>query len=451
MTSLKDLPQSNLLVLLAPRFDLNEGGHFYWYTKEIVAELNLHHPKYLVLSPPLGVSEEPDFIDSRWKFIEDFSAWGNDLGTKSPKELVKRISPLLNDLDKSENITILSFESSFSMLVALLEIQRRIPNIQVSVTLLDHGFWIKLLSTKLPLVKLLVSNFIRILGEANSVFKLLHPSLSQAASFSRLLGFQVFSFSHISAFWKYSAWPLKIETEEIRLLVLPWSVDLDHVLEFVNSSSSRIGLEFNLHIHFKNDTDLTYFRKRLDEDLFSKIEYTAGVLSQENYISQFKRTDLAWIPYTDFYHQITGSGRAFDCLALGCPLIIDEKSDLALMVAGFPLVYFCPDNNNVWISRFLDQIMEEKKDFQNYVGQRSKLEDLGARLFSPLNGIDSYLAPFNPSIEKSKVTFKFTDFLSLEILFYFGLHYSKLNQALVLIRSIPNLVTRVIRKSRSHS
>ncbi len=450
MTSLKDLPQSNLLVLLAPRFDLNEGGHFYWYTKEIVAELNLHHPKYLVLSPPLRVSEAPDFIDSHWKFIEDFSAWGSDLGTKSPKELVKRIYPLLNGLGESEDITVLSFESSFSMLVALLEIQRRIPNIQVSVTLLDHGFWIKLLSTKLPLVNLLVLNFIRILGEANSVFKLLHPSLSQAESFSRLLGFQVFSFSHISAFWKYSAWPLQIETEEIRLLVLPWSVDLDHVLEFVNSSSSRIGVEFKVHIHFKNDTDLTYFRKQLDEDLFSKIEYTAGVLSQENYISQFKRTDLAWIPYTDFYHQITGSGRAFDCLALGCPLIIDEKSDLALMVAGFPLVYFCPDNNNVWISRFLDQIKEEKKDFQNYVEQRSKLEDLGATLFSPLNGIDSYLAPFNSSIEKSKVTFKITDFLFLEILFYFGLYYSKLNLALDSIRRIPNLFTRVIRKSRSH-
>lgn len=450
MTSLKDLPQSNLLVLLAPRFDLNEGGHFYWYTKEIVAELNLYHPKYLVLSPPLRVSEAPDFIDSHWKFIEDFSAWGNDLGTKSPKELVKRIFPLLNDLDKSENITILSFESSFSMLIALLEIQRRIPNIQVSVTLLDHGFWIKLLSSKLPLVKLLVHNFIRILGEANSVFKLLHPSLSQAESFGRLLGFQVFSFSHISAFWKYSAWPLKIETEEIRLLVLPWSVDLDHVLDFVNSTSAKIGIEFKIHIHFKNQSDLTYFRKHLDEHIFNKIEYTVGMLTLEHYISQFKRTDLAWIPYTDFYHQITGSGRAFDCLALGCPLIIDEKSDLALMVNDFPLVYFCPDNDTAWISRFLNQITEEKKNFQNYVDQRSKLENLGAALFSPLNGLNSFLAPFQPNVEKGKVAFKFTDFLLLEILFYLGLSYSKLNHALVSIRSIPNLFTRVIRKSHSN-
>jgi len=450
VTSLKDLPQSNLLVLLAPRFDLNEGGHFYWYTKEIVAELNLHHPEYLVLSPPLMAGDSPDFIDSRWKFIEDFSAWGNDLGTKSPKDLVKRIFPILNDLVESENITILSFESSFSMLVALLEIQRKIPNIQVSVTLLDHGFWLKLLSTKLPLVRLLVLDFIRILGAANFAFKLLHPSISQAENFGRLLGSQVFPFSHISAFWKYSAWPLKIENSEIRLLVLPWSVDLDHVLEFVNSTSARIGKEFNLHIHFKNQTDLTYFRKHSDEHIFSKIEYTAGVLTLENYVSQFKRTDLAWIPYTDFYHQITGSGRAFDCLALGCPLIIDEKSDLALMVTDFPLVYLCPDNDTVWISRFLDQIMEEKKDFQNYVEQRAKLENLGAALFSPLNGLNSFLAPFQPNIEKGKVAFKSTDFLLLEILFYLGLYYSKLNQTLVWIRSIPNLFTRAIRKSRSH-
>jgi len=435
---------------MAPRFDLNEGGHFYWYTKEIVAVLNLHHPRYLVLSPPLKAGDSPDFIDSRWKFIEDFSAWGNDLGTKSPKELVNRIYPLLNDLVESENLTVLSFESSFSMLVALLEIQRKIPNIQVSVTLLDHGFWLKLLSTKFPLVRLLVLYFIRILGSANFAFKLLHPSISQAENFGRLLGFQVFPFSHISAFWKYSAWPLEIENSEIRLLVLPWSVDLDHVLEFVNSTSARIGIEFKLHIHFKNQTDLTYFRKHSDEHIFSKIEYTAGVLTLENYVSQFKRTDLAWITYTDFYHQITGSGRAFDCLALGCPLIIDEKSDLALMVNDFPLVYFCPDNDTVWISRFLDQIIEEKKDFQNYVEQRAKLENLGAALFSPLNGLNSFLAPFQPNFEKRKVAFKFTDFLLLEILFYLGLYYSKLNQTLLWIRSIPNLFTRALRKSRSH-
>ena len=450
MISLKDLPKSNLLVLLAPRFDLNEGGHFYWYTKEIVAELKLHHPNYLVLSPPLRVGEAPDFVDSHWKFIEDFSAWGNDLGTKSPKDLVKRIYPLLNGLDDSEDITVLSFESSFSMLVALLEIQRKIPNIQVSVTLLDHGFWIKLLSTKLPLVGLLVLNFIMILGEANFAFILLHPSLSQAEIFSKILGFQVFPFSHISAFWKYSGWPLKIENSEIRLLVLPWSVDLDHVLEFVNLVSARITLAFKMHIHFKNHADLTYFRKQLDEDVFNKIDYTVGALSLEDYISQFKRADLAWLPYTDFYHQITGSGRAFDCLALGCPLIIDEKSDLALMVSDFPLVYFCPENDTVWISRFLDQIAEEKKDFQNYVGQRAKLENLGAALFSPLNGLNSFLAPFQPNVEKGKVAFKFTDFLLLEILFYLGLSYSKLNHALVSIRSIPNLFTRVIRKSHSN-
>lgn len=450
MTSLKDLPEGNLLVLMAPRFDLNEGGHFYWYTKEIVAVLNLHHPRYLVLSPPLKASNPPDFIDSRWKFIEDFSAWGNDLGTKSPKELVKRIYPLLNDLVESDNLTVLSFESSFSMLVALLEIQRKIPNMQVSITLLDHGFWLKLLSTKLPLVRMLVLNLIRILKEANHAFKLLHPSLSQVENFGRLLGIQVFPFSHISAFWKYSSWPLKIENSEIRLLILPWSVDLDHVLDFVNSTSAKIGIEFKIHIHFKNQNDLIYFRKLLDEHIFNKIEYTVGILTLEHYISQFKRTDLAWIPYTDFYHQITGSGRAFDCLALGCPLIIDEKSDLALMVNDFPLVYFCPDNDIAWISRFLNQITEEKKDFQNYVGQRSKLENLGAAHFSPLNGLNSFLAPFQSNVKKGKIAFKFTDFLLLEILFYLGLYYSKLNQTLVWIRSNENLFIRGNRKFRSH-
>lgn len=136
------------------------------------------------------------------------------------------------------------------MLVALLEIQRRIPNLQVSVTLLDHGFWSKFFSTRLPLVRLLILNLIKILRNANNNFKLLHPSISQVENFGKLLELQVFSFSHISAFWKYSAWPLQIDTKEIRLLVLPWSVDLDHVMEFVKSVSSKIEVEFKILLHF---------------------------------------------------------------------------------------------------------------------------------------------------------------------------------------------------------
>jgi hypothetical protein len=426
VTSLKELPQNHLVILLASRFNLNQGGHFYWYTKEIVAELNDHHPNYLVLSPPIKDDKTPDFIDDRWHFIEDFQAWGNDLGTMSPRKLIKRILPILKNLDEAENITIFSFESSFSMVVALLEIQRKIPNLRVSVTLLDHGFWKKFLSTRIPFIRFLVLNFIGVLRNANSSFKLLHPSLSQLENFSRLLGIKVSPYSHISAFWKFSEWPLKIDPKELRLLVLPWSVDLDHVKEFVNSASSKIGLDFKIHVHFKNQNDLNYFRESLEVDLFNRIEYSVGALSLEDYISQFKRSDLAWLPYTDFYHQITGSGRAFDCLALGCPLIIDERSDLALMVADFPLIYLCPDSDIHWISKFMEQLSQEKKDFDSYVKRRETLENLGSALFSPSNGIDSFLEPFDSGVKQGKAVFRFTDLLALETLYYFGSCYSKL-------------------------
>jgi hypothetical protein len=229
---------------------------------------------------------------------------------------------------------------------------------------------------------------------------------------------------------------VKIDPKELTLLVLPWSVDLDHVKEFVNSASSKIGVDFKAHIHFKNHTDLDYFRKNLDIDIFNKIEYSAGVLSLEEYIAQFKRSDLVWLPYTDFYHQTTGSGRAFDCLALGCPLIIDEKSDLALMVNDFPLIYFCPDNETHWISKFMDQITEEKRDIDSYVKRREKLENLGAALFSPANGIDSFLKPFDTTMVRDKVAFRFTDFLILEILYYLGFWYSKLKLTSAGIRRI---------------
>jgi hypothetical protein len=77
---------------------------------------------------------------------------------------------------------------------------------------------------------------------------------------------------------------LKIDPKELRLLVLPWSVDLDHVKEFVNSASSKIGVDFKTHIHFKNHTDLNYFRESQENDIFNKIQYSEGALSIEDYI-----------------------------------------------------------------------------------------------------------------------------------------------------------------------
>jgi len=446
VTSLKDLPQDTLIVLLASRFDLNQGGHFYWYTKEIVSELSLHHPKYLVLSPPINAETLPDFVDARWVFVANLSMWGNDIGALPPRRLVKKIAPILGNIGSSQSVVILSLESSFSMIGALLEIQRKLPHVRVSITLLDHGFWLKFLSTRLPFVKLLVRKFITNLVNAQDSFKLLHPSLSQVENFSKLIGFKIFPFHHISAFWKYSGRPLEIDRDEIRLLVLPWSVDLEHVIQFLNSSLN-IGTNFKVHIHFKNQNDLNYFRENLGIDVFSKIGYSVGALSLEDYISQFKRSDLAWIPYTDFYHQITGSGRAFDCLALGCPLIIDEKSDLAFMVNHFPLIYLCPDTDTNWISKFIEQIVEERKDFDNYLVRRAKLENFGAALFSPSNGIDSFLEPINTRMGKVKVAFRYIDFRFLEVLYYFGFCYSKLNFAKTWIRKIQPFILQSNRKN----
>jgi hypothetical protein len=442
VTLLQDLPQNHLVVLLASRFNLNEGGHFYWYTKEIVEELKTHHPNYLVLSPPLTGHNLPDFIDARWEFIEDFSAWGHDIGEKSPRKLVERILSALDNQKGFEDITFLSYESSFSMLVALLEIQRKLPRTQVSVTLLDHGFWLKFLSTRIPLVRLLVLNFMKVLKNANHSFALLHPSLSQVASFTKLLGLRVFSFSPISAFSRYTAQPLNVDPEVTRLLVLPWSVDLDHVAKFIKSVSTSIGMEFSIQVHFKTYTDLNYFREQIEPNIFNKIEYSAGVLSLEAYVSLFKRSDLTWIPYTDIYHQVTGSGRACDSLALGCPLIIDEKSDLARMVSNFPLVYFCPDSNTDWISRFKDQITEERRDFYNYTKRRRELESLSAELFSPLNAINSLLQPFDARLEKGKNTFRYVNFLAFEVLYYLAFYYSKFDAATRWLGKFP----RIIRK-----
>jgi hypothetical protein len=96
------------------------------------------------------------------------------------------------------------------------------------------------------------------------------------------------------------------------------------------------------------------------------------------------------------------------------------------MVNDFPLIYLCPDSDIQWISKFMDQISNEKKDFDGYVKRRETLENLGAALFSPSNGIDSFLEPFDLGMNRSKVAFRFTDLLALETLYYFGSCYSKL-------------------------
>ena len=96
------------------------------------------------------------------------------------------------------------------------------------------------------------------------------------------------------------------------------------------------------------------------------------------------------------------------------------------MVADFPLIYLCPDSDIHWISKFMDKLSQEKKDFDSYVKRRETLENLGSALFSPSNGIDSFLEPFDSGVKQGKAVFRSTDLLALEALYYFGFLYSKL-------------------------
>ena len=94
----------------------------------------------------------------------------------------------------------------------------------------------------------------------------------------------------------------------------------------------------------------------------------------------------------------------------------------------------------------IDLISEEKREFKSYVQNRSKLQDLGADYFSPLNGIDSFLEPFESKFDKNKVAFRFTDYLSLEILYFIGFYFSKLKVSTKRIRKTLKFITEQFRK-----
>ncbi len=436
MPKLVDLDDDELVILLASRFDLNQGGHFYWYTCEFVKVLQIHHPNYLVISDELKTKSTPDFIDDRWYFLRDFSLWGNDVGLKSPRALTSRLKYIFKEFKKDQRITVISFESSFSLIAALLTLQQFYPALRVSINLLDHGFWSRLFNSKVFVFELLVRNFKKVLKSRSQSFKLLHPSISQVKNFGELIGQKVYLVRHISAFSNNYHTPLTMNPNEVTLLILPWSVDLDYIIDFMNSYSTKIGLTFKVHIHFKNENDLSYFFKNLDFGLVKKIDYSVGVLSAEEYIAQFKRVDIAWIPYSDFYHQTTGSGRAFDCLALGCPLIIDEKSDLAQMVADFPLIWPYSTADTSSIIDFLELIGNEKKDSKKYFEKRLILEMKGAEFFNGIKGIDSFLEPFDNNSTIQDRTLGKLDISALDVLYYTGFFYQRVNSTLKKFRKI---------------
>ncbi len=123
-------------------------------------------------------------------------------------------------------------------------------------------------------------------------------------------------------------------------------------------------------------------------------------------------------------------------------MIIDEKSDLAQRVSHSPLVYLHPDTNTIWISGFMDQIMEERMDFCNHVEYRRDLRSLGAELFGPLNPINSLLQPLGVRMEKDKIAFRYVDFIAFEVLYFLGFHYSKFNVAMTWLSKLPSITRK---------
>jgi hypothetical protein len=433
--------QDDLVILLASRFSTLQDGHFFWYTKELATLLQQIHPNYLIISPHLKDDKVPDFIDSRWLFVKDLNKWGNDFGKDSPQSLVKLLAPILQRLNQDQGIFIFSFESSFSMCAALLEIQRIFPQIRVGITLLDHGFWLKMFTSRPILFDFLTKKFIRILQINAENFKLFHPSIAQVSQFRQLIGVDVFPVRQMSAFWNHPNSISPTFSESLKLLVLPWPKDVDRILQFVNSFSNLLGTKIDLHVHFKSQSDFNYFNLNAQKDHLNLLNVSIGSLKSEDYVLQYRQSDAVWIPYTDEYHQVTGSGRALDSVVLGCPLIIDKGSDLALIAPDLPLVYFSDNSELDTVVECLNDLANLKKDYTNYLQNRKNLQTVSSMLFTPLNTLESFIIPFsseNHENDYKKRKFTKIDFYSLQLLYYIFQCYSRLTKGIKAFCSISS-------------
>jgi hypothetical protein len=135
-----ELNGTSNFIVLASRFEVNESGHFYWFTKSIQRELIHNGIPFKILSRIFPESTEEQF--SEWGILPTTMEWGKDTGTISPLKLANLIEKEFSTegILRSRNI-IYTYETSFSLLAALVIILLRNPNSTAAANMLDSGYW----------------------------------------------------------------------------------------------------------------------------------------------------------------------------------------------------------------------------------------------------------------------------------------------------------------------
>jgi glycosyltransferase involved in cell wall biosynthesis len=286
-------------------------------------------------------------------YVDTQREWGCDVGALSPKILKQKLENVIFHSTVPDNsVLIYSFESSFSLLVALIGILRHHANVVVFLNFIDGQFWVKLFTSRLFQIFGFHWFIRKQIQKVTPMLLLTANSSRQAKFFTSILGVEVqvhnpISIAPIEPQTTKSSFQDIATDSNPKLLIIFWPVDIPFLMQLLYLiKENRPELFENMVIHSKwKDPSVREFVNQLSIFKPALIEEE---LSQEDYRNMINGASLSILCYTDTYHYMGGSGRVVDSLIAGVPVIVAKGGvvhDLALSLdAAFDFIIEDPNS-----------------------------------------------------------------------------------------------------------
>ena len=330
---------STNFILMAPRLSASIAGHRYWFPRSIYAELTRLQIKVtMIVNSEIDKRELESLQGHVSQFQEKFQ-WGQDTGKMSPKKITKEITAIVGKEKLENDKTIFySYETSLALAIALMKLSAKYPKIQFSLHLIDDGYWESVFSSKLL-------KFLRLRKSFAASYSHLQPrgrftcnSDFASKRYRQLIGVKMdvhrafYSEPSITSTSTISSDFERMESQQ-NVLIFFWEADLaflrvalKHLFEFSQETY------FKCIFQIKSEELLNKLNNMLTEENLPKPRVIFGELSLDEYTKMITNASAAVICYTDYYHQIGGSGRLVDCLCNGTPVIVPEGGALSELI-----------------------------------------------------------------------------------------------------------------------
>jgi hypothetical protein len=412
------MPDSPEIIVLASRFEVNESGHFYWFTKSIERELINSNLPFKVLSRNFAESSQEQFSD--WRFLPTNEEWGKDTGTISPLKLVKLIEKeVLAEIRSGSRAIIYTYETSFSLLAALIIILYRNSNITAAANMLDTGYWQRFFNWKIFSWAPLRSSIKFALKFVDKRLMFYANMPNQAEIISKQIGYPVNSFPHITALNPagFISKDTSITFSKGKLpniLIFTWPDDLPFVCTILKQMSQSSPSQLSqVTIHTKKLSDQGVINSYVTQENIQGVNLITGTQSEEEYINLIQQNDVTLFPYTDKMHFTTGSGRVIDSLILGRPVILSSESGSCLHARKVGACFTFDGISPLSVLEAIDQFQlspffsnNSKKEYQADLKSAAALEfSVGGLLDNIISTSDERLAHVKMNQSPRKINF----------------------------------------------